>query len=449
MNNRVRLVAVLVLGLVGAAISWTLLHQHHGEAWGSAAISAVCGPGESGCDVVNRSAYSAIAGIPVAAIGFVFYVSIAALALLAWLSGGTAASSAGRWAFWLVALALVVDVALLAVQAFSLKAFCKACLATYAVNVVLFFILRSMRGGTAPETAESASLPPEERVLIGGWAAATVLAAGFAYGVDGWLGAKQADREKGILGTPSTSSSAPIVGNDVVSLRAEVTRLQQALDDPEKRQRYDTHKAISEFDRAPVQSLDLTQTPFEGPAQAPISVVEFSDFMCPFCRSIAGAFAGYLPESNGRVKIYFKNFPLDQECNPTMTRTVHGGACRLALGGICASEQGKFWPYHNKVFSVEMQNPQLTDVTRLAAQSGLDAARFQACLASPAAAERLKKDVTEGQRIGVNATPTLLINGKKMARVNDFLEVVNREAKRLGLPEAPPSMLARPHPDNH
>ena len=455
MDNRARLIAVLVLSLVGAGISWTLLQQHHGEAWGSAAIAAVCGAGESGCDVVNRSSWSSLGGVPVAAIGMVFYLSLAALSLLAWLSSRATAAAAVKWALLLVGAAIFVDGLLLAVQVVSLKAFCKACLATYAVNIVIFLVLRFM-GKSKEEEADSDRCRRQPRCSSAAGPRQRCSPRASPGAPKAGCRTRQAQRERGVLGDSSASSAAAAarepIGNDVDSLRAEVARLRGALDDPDKRQRYDTDKAVSEYERAPVQSLDLSAAPFEGPAEAPITVVAYSDFLCPFCQSIASAFQQYIAsEGQGRVKIYYKHFPLDMECNKSMKQTVHGGACRLALGGVCANEQGKFWPYHNRVFANarQLNNPQVADVVRLAGQAGLDTAKMQACLASPAAAQRLQVDVGEGERIGVSATPTLLINGKKMTRVNDFLEIVNREAKRLGLGEPPPPMLARPTPATH
>lgn len=439
MSYRNRVLIVVALCLLGTAISAILLQQHHGESFGSGVVATVCGSTESGCDVVNRSSYSAVAGFPVAALGIVFYLSLAALALLASLSGDRGASAGLRVGVRLVGAALAVDLVLLAIQAFVLKTFCTACLFTYALNAALFLVLLRPQPATP---AESGLLDwPEGRALVGGWLLASLLLAGLAWSGEKWLTARESRRAAGILGPPVRAAQG---SEDLAALRAEVTRLQQILDDPAKRQRYDTDKALGEFESAPVVLLDLSHTPFEGPANAPISVVEFSDFLCPFCRNIAGAFQSYLHESGGRVKVYFKHFPLDRECNTSLQQTVHAGACRLARGAVCANEQGKFWPYHYRVFGTELQNPQASDVVQIATRAGLDAARFQTCLDSPASAERVRQDVAEGQRIGVQATPTLLVNGKRLTRVNDFLEIVNREAKRLGLPEAPPPLLTRP-----
>lgn len=440
MSQPVRVALVLILGLAGGVTSLMLLQHHYGEMWSGAAMSAVCGPADAGCDVVNRSAYAAVRGVPLAAVGLVFYLSLASMALLAWLAGGWTAPAALRVGLFLVAAALAVDLVLLGVQVFSLRAFCKACLLTYAMNLGLFFLLRQ-RVDTPPEEASLARrllVRSKGRTLLGGWFAATLLAAGMTYGIYGWLKARKVERAQEILGDR--------VAGDVTGLRAEVARLQQTLDDPARRARYDAEKAISEFEKSPVHSLDLKRAPFKGPADAAIAVVEFSDFLCPFCRSIAAAFNGYLPQSGGRVRILFKNFPLDRACNEGLQQTIHPGACLLAIGAICAHDQGKFWPYHDRVFGTEVHDPRMADVVRIAEQAGLDKTRFEACVAAPASLERVKEEVAEGQRIGVNATPTLFINGKKVSRIDDFLELVNREARRLGLPVVTPSPPGSPAP---
>ena len=125
--------------------------------------------------------------------------------------------------------------------------------------------------------------------------------------------------------------------------RTEIARLQQTLDDPKKYQEYQLSKAAEEFEKAPTEQLDLANLTRKGAANAPIKVVEYSDFLCPYCQAFAKAITAYVPKSRGRVAVYFKNYPLDQACQSGLKRTVHPGACKLALGGICAQKQGRFW----------------------------------------------------------------------------------------------------------
>jgi protein-disulfide isomerase len=217
----------------------------------------------------------------------------------------------------------------------------------------------------------------------------------------------------------------------------QARRLQEILDDPRKLEQYFAQKAAREFDANPVFPLKLDGVPVKGAPQGPIKVVEFSDFLCPFCRNIAGAFAGYLPQNANRVTLYFKNYPLDSACNPNMKQTIHEGACWLALGALCAQEQGRFWPYHDKVFSSSLEKPQAKDVVQLATEAGLDGAALEACMSSGPIRERLAAQIEEAREGGVQGTPTLFINGKRLPRLNDFVATVDKEAARLGLPPTP------------
>ena len=171
-----------------------------------------------------------------------------------------------------------------------------------------------------------------------------------------------------------------------------------------------------------------------GPAEAPVTVVVYSDFLCPFCRQLAQALAGFIPQAGGRIKIYYKHFPLEQSCNPKLTRNVHSGSCALALGGICAQNQGKFEAYHDRVFSTELQKADLADVLRLAGEAGLNSAAIEGCIDDPRTKATLAAQVEEGNRLGISSTPTVYIDGKKVPRINDFVAIVDKEARKKGSP---------------
>jgi len=140
-NPRTRLLLIVALMIVSAALSATLLLQHHGDPLVAGAVAQVCGEGEqSGCDVVNRSSWSEVAGVPLAAIGLVFALSLALLALLGSFADEEAQLGAAAVLSVLLGLALVADLALLGIQAFALRAFCRLCLATYALNAAALFV---------------------------------------------------------------------------------------------------------------------------------------------------------------------------------------------------------------------------------------------------------------------------------------------------------------------
>jgi protein-disulfide isomerase len=213
--------------------------------------------------------------------------------------------------------------------------------------------------------------------------------------------------------------------------------LQEILDDPKELERYFAAKAARQYDQAAVVTLETNGVPFRGPAQAPIRVVEYSDFLCPYCRELANAMGRYLPRTEGRVSVFYKNYPFDQQCNPNVKRTLHPGSCWVSLGAICATDQGRFWSFHDRAFSSPPAAPQAADVVRMATEVGIDPAAFQTCLSAPATRDRLEAQIKEAYEAGVRATPTLFINGKRLPRINDFATTVSKEAAREGLPPLP------------
>ena len=461
-SSAMRIVAALGLCLAGAVVSGLLLMQHHGEGTAVSAVNQACGDGQtSGCEDVARSSWSRVAGVPVAAYGLAFYLSLAlALALALVAPGETRDTLAGLVAAAL-ALGLVVDLLLLGVQAFAIHAYCKLCILTYLLSAAALFALlparRALRGTVA------AAGRPDGRLALAGWALGTLALAGAVFAADATLVSRAARRQANLLGapvaaapaaaaapaptspgtaavtaSPSASPEAPAGPQDAKYWQERAEKLQSTIDDPQKLEAYFSEKAQREYDTSAPMSIDVASAPLRGPATAPARVVEFSDFMCPFCRSLAGALSQFVSQAGGRVAVYFMNYPLDNACNPKLPRATHPGACTVALGSICAHYQGKFDAYHDRVFSTELHNPQAADVVRLAGEAGLNAAALEGCLDDPKTKADLAAQIAEGNRLGITATPTLFINGKKLPRINDFVPVVDKEARKKGFPPLAP-----------
>jgi len=460
--SRGRLILAAVLVIAAALVSTLVLFQHHGEPGALTGSEAVCGPG-SGCDTVAQSPYARFAGLPLAAWGLLFYGSVAVLLALAAAEGEAGAAAAGL-AFYGLAAALILDAGLLALQAFVIRAYCALCLATYVLGGLALAALLPAR-----RAAPRALLRSGARTIFVGWVLGTAALGGLAVAAESALKARERVRATTILGGPSSApptpsaastrspeaaapaapdAETPAAGQDAAAdleryreaaraAEEQARRLQEILDDPKKLDQYFADKARVEFERAPVQEIELQGVPHMGPAEAPIKVVEYSDFLCPYCRSLAQALTGFLPQAGNRLAIFFKNYPLDKECNPNLSTTIHPGACWLALGAVCAQEQGRFWEYHDKVFSVDLHEAKGPDVVRLAAGAALDEAGMESCLVSDRAKQRLSAQIAEAARVGVQATPTLFINGKRLPRISDFLATLDKEAARLGLPPFP------------
>lgn len=427
LTARRTLLATLLL-LVAAGLAAALLLKHYGV---GTPADALCGVAEGGCDVVNTSAYSQIAGLPLAAIGLVFYLSLAGSLVLALLAGDAVRLAIAKLAAVALGASLLVDLGLLAVQAFELKAYCVLCLLTYAMGASAFGALF----GALRADASQVLAPGEGRLVVGGWLIGSLAATAAVATYHVALSARPASP------TALLGGGANAGGAEVERLREQLKQLQETIDDPQKLEQYFSRKAQRDFEQAAVQNLDLAGVPFKGPAAAPIKVVEYSDFLCPFCRSLAEGFAGLLPQTAGRVSVYYKNYPLDTACNGNISQTVHEGACWLALGGLCAAEQNRFWPYHDRVFSREQKPTSREEMLRIAAEAGLDTGALASCVAEPATLDKLKAQIHEGSAAGVKGTPTVFINGKRVVRLNDFIALVDKESARLGLPPLP-----RPEP---
>ena len=154
--------------------------------------------------------------------------------------------------------------------------------------------------------------------------------------------------------------------------------------------------------------------------------------MCPACQAASGALRGYFEQQGADINLTFKNFPLEKTCNSAITQTIHNGACELALGAICASDLGNFWGYHDRIFSRAWERATRQDVLENAVAAGMDRAKFDACMESPAAKSKLAIQIKEGVEVNVIQTPTLVVNGRKLTALNQFSSTVEEERKKAG-----------------
>lgn len=156
-----------------------------------------------------------------------------------------------------------------------------------------------------------------------------------------------------------------------------------------------------------------------GNKNAKVTIVEFSDFQCPFCRSFWNGALSQIKKDyidTGKAKFVYKHFPLD----------FHPGAKPAAEGSECASEQGKFWEMHDKIFEEQAKQGQGTiqftkqDVIKWAAAVGLNMNQFNQCFDSGKYAKLVSDDSAYGSTLGVSGTPTTFINGQKIVGALPF-----------------------------
>jgi len=148
--------------------------------------------------------------------------------------------------------------------------------------------------------------------------------------------------------------------------------------------------------------IDDSGAPTRGPAEAPVVVTVFSDFQCPWCRKLVPSLEKLQDEYPHDVRISFRNHPLT---------SIHPLAEGAALAGVCASEQGRFWPFHDLLFA-DPSRLEPDALAGAAAEAGLDVEAWEACRGSEEARQRLARDVEEGRRLGVDSTPSVWVDGR-------------------------------------
>jgi len=165
------------------------------------------------------------------------------------------------------------------------------------------------------------------------------------------------------------------------------------------------------FAKPETPKIDVTYAvddPFRGPKTAPVTIVEFTDFQCPFCKRSQDTLKQVETAYPDKVKLVERQYPLP----------FHNRAKPAAEAVMCAKEQGKFWEMHDKLFP--SQSLEDADIQTFAKDIGLNAKKFNKCLAEHKTLARIDADIADGQRYGVRGTPHFFINGKPLSGAQPF-----------------------------
>ncbi len=151
----------------------------------------------------------------------------------------------------------------------------------------------------------------------------------------------------------------------------------------------------------PRVSVNAGNAPRRGSASAPVTIVEYSDYQCPYCKQAEKTLSDLIAKYGDRVSVVYKDFPLTN---------IHPQAQAAAEAARCAGEQGKYWEFHDTLFAVA---PALApdDLLDAAKRNQLDLEAFQACAAAHKYRSAIESSSLEGQQLGVNSTPSFFING--------------------------------------
>jgi protein-disulfide isomerase/uncharacterized membrane protein len=396
-------VVVTALVVAGLALSGYLMFRQAQVASGVVVPMDLCGelPG-GGCDDALRSPLSMQLGISLSGWGLLYYGTL--LCLLA-MQGGLGegfrleAAVIGGVLTWLAAAA---SLALVALMALGRAPWCIFCISVHAIN---FTLAAAWRRGL--------------RVRRGEMLAAARSAVRFVR--SGQTGA-------GDLHWRLTALLVPALVAVALYQWAYIRQQAQQSAAPP----FDPGKVLAEFEATPRREIPVDATdPTRGPDGAPLRLVVFSDFQCPICRR----FAEFLREATARrgdqLQVIYKHWPLGRECNPSLSRDLHPHACRAARMAQAAHRRNKFWCYHDTLTALP---PAEKNIETAADACGLNVAETTALADQESIREEIAADVALGRELGVNGTPTVFLNGR---RVRDFrLEAMellfDRELRRAG-----------------
>jgi protein-disulfide isomerase len=171
-------------------------------------------------------------------------------------------------------------------------------------------------------------------------------------------------------------------------------------------------------------AVNADGAPFKGSAIAPVTIVKFEDFHCPYCRRVQATFAEILARYGDKAKLVHLDFPLDE---------VHPGARKAHEAARCAHEQGRFWAYHDLLYSNAPKTNQDT-LRTYAEEVGLDMMAFEQCVSSGKYQGMVQKDVEEGRRLGVTGTPVFFINGRQLVGAQPleiFTQIIDDQMARV------------------
>ncbi len=386
---------VLILALIGAFLSGLLLLQHYNQAHENALVKMMCGGDNTGgCEAVDKSDYSSLFGIPLSVYGGFFYLSIALFMGLALAGDSKSKEHVASLVFAIASIGFLVDLALLAIQAFVLAAFCNLCLSTYAVTLVILLLLWKHKSFSPSHKIKALKEKSEGKMLL----------------------------------------ASGIIGSIVIGVAVLALNFALSYRDPETLDARMTELAYEEYLENEVAQFDTAGIPFMGSPGAPIKIMLYSDFLCPWCKQVAQNFKQNFQLWGDRVVVYYRSFPLDKFCNPNIGQTLHPGSCWTALGGVCAQDQGKFWEYHDRMFEVPPRMPNGKNVLDIAWEVGIDTAKMKQCMMSIQNQGRVRSLIKEAGTHEILSTPVMFINGRRLPRLGDLAPVLKREAARLGIP---------------
>ncbi len=378
LNSVLRILSLVAV--CGIALSATIVYVHLQHANSGAGYTSFCNvSARINCDRVLTSPFSAFLGVPVAYLAMLLYTVLALLSE----SARRAAEPLRRALVALIAYAALGSLAfslyMAVVSVFVLGTICLLCSGLYLAAIVTAALAvglarRQCSLPAARGRSERASRPLSLALWFLMSCLATAAIARWTWPAGSQLG------------------SAELSLEELREIDADFV---------------DWYTSLPIIDPSSGAGHDM------GDPGAPVTIVEFSDFECAYCKQNHALLEDLLERRPGQVRVVYRHFPLDASCNDGVSTTLHHRACRAAEAAECAADQKRFVEMASALFDHQKQ---LFDANllRLAKSLGLDSEAFERCMQSHSTLRRVVEDARAGVAIHVSSTPTMLINGRKV-----------------------------------
>lgn len=398
MKNKLVPVLFIAACLWSAWWAFDLIGIHHDTVAGLE--SGRCQDG--GCGAVLQSEWSELFGIPVSTPAVPMYFALALLGVLA-LAGTLTRQVVSRIAVAATGAGVVFGGWLLFNMLFYVDSVCKFCLIMDASNVGVLVLGALLHpAGLAAPFRELLQLVKQPKEHL---APALLLLLAVLIGTPVINGATRPLSSEAPTPPPLVQEATPAPAATPSAAASQPTA-------PPGAPKPGTRRLV--LPEEVVQLALPADVPRRGPKNAPVEVVVFEDFQCPFCKKLSGNVEILMEELPGEVKLAFMHFPMHQACNETeLKKNLHNFACNAARAAVCAQEQGKFWEMHDTLFrnNNRLRNGNLSSYAR---EIGLDVKAWADCVRDDRSLARVKADSKIGGDAGVTGTPALFVNGRRL-----------------------------------
>jgi len=375
---------------IGLLVSGYLLFNHYaivaGKPFETDLCSTVFG---KGCDAASFSGVSTFMKIPVGGWGIIYLSVITCLILFSQMFLSKLIEVIPI-AFWISLVGLFGSLFYIAIMALNPILFCPFCMVFHILNFTLFFLIKKL------SQKSFKALFKELLKALG----IVFLAKPISNHFSKW---KWLAFIIPILLALAIYQWVLIEGQNI--------RI-------EKLASYDPLVELEKFEARKIWDIRLLpEDPLLGPEDAPVTLVVFSDFQCDVCEMFATNFEHLIEYNKEKLNIIFKYFPLSSQCNPVTTDDLHPLACQSALAAEAARQQGKFWEYHDAMFEKGIEKDEKI-FFEIAQFLNLNMEKFTADYNSIKSKEKISTDIREGNRLNIDGTPTVFLNGRKVRKLS-------------------------------